>query len=77
MMRTVVGAMAFMFLELSPVAAFLVGAIVASTDAAAVFLLTRTSFGRVVYAIGNRESVAYLSGINTNAVEVPTKLPNA
>jgi cell volume regulation protein A len=36
---TVVGALAFWLLELSPVAAFLVGAIVASTDAAAVFLL--------------------------------------
>jgi ribose transport system permease protein len=33
-----------------------------------VWLLTRTSFGRSVFAIGNRESVAYLSGINTNAV---------
>jgi ribose transport system permease protein len=33
-----------------------------------VYVLKRTSFGRAVYAIGNRESVAYLSGINTNAV---------
>lgn len=33
-----------------------------------IFLLRRTAFGRAVYAIGNRESVAYLSGINTNAV---------
>ena len=31
----------------------------------AVFLLTRTSFGRSVYGIGNRESAAYLSGIPT------------
>ena len=29
---------------------------------AAVFLLTRTTFGRTVYAIGNRERAAYLSG---------------
>ena len=33
-----------------------------------ILLLKRTAFGRAVYAIGNRESVAYLSGINTNAV---------
>ncbi|PSH67316.1 MULTISPECIES: ABC transporter permease [Phyllobacterium] len=32
------------------------------------FLLTRTVFGRRVYAVGNRETAAYLSGINTNAV---------
>ena len=31
-----------------------------------VVLLTRTTFGRAVYAIGNRERAAYLSGINTN-----------
>lgn len=34
----------------------------------AVFLLTRTTFGRCVYAIGNRERAAYLSGINTRRV---------
>ncbi len=33
-----------------------------------VYILKRTAFGRSVYAIGNRESVAYLSGINTNAI---------
>jgi ribose transport system permease protein len=33
-----------------------------------ILILRRTAFGRAVYAIGNRESVAYLSGINTNAV---------
>jgi ribose transport system permease protein len=33
-----------------------------------ILLLRRTAFGRAVYAIGNRESVAYLSGINTNRV---------
>ena len=31
-----------------------------------VILLTRTIFGRAVYAIGNRERAAYLSGIDTN-----------
>lgn len=36
--------------------------------AGAVFLLTRTTFGRSVYAIGNRERAAYLSGINTRRV---------
>eukprot|EP01036_Dinobryon_divergens_P001452 gene1452-1889_t len=29
----------------------------------AVFLLTRTTFGRAVYGIGNKESAAYLSGV--------------
>ena len=33
-----------------------------------ILILKRTAFGRAVYAIGNRESVAYLSGINTNRV---------
>lgn len=33
-----------------------------------IFLLTRTGFGRRVYAVGNREAAAYLSGVNTNAV---------
>lgn len=36
--------------------------------AAAVFLLTRTTFGRAVYAIGNRERAAYLSGVATQRV---------
>jgi ribose transport system permease protein len=45
--------------------ALLVWAVV---GAAAVFLLTRTTFGRVVYAIGNRERAAYLSGARTRAV---------
>jgi ribose transport system permease protein len=35
---------------------------------ATIFLLTRTTFGRVVYAIGNRERAAYLSGARTRAV---------
>jgi ribose transport system permease protein len=35
---------------------------------AAVFLLTRTTFGRAVYAIGNRERAAYLSGVATQRV---------
>jgi len=34
----------------------------------AVFLLTRTTFGRTVYAIGNRERAAYLSGARTRMV---------
>lgn len=33
-----------------------------------VVVLTRTSLGRAIYAIGNRERAAYLSGINTNRV---------
>src|SRR5664279_2095880 len=34
----------------------------------AVFLMNRTSFGRAIYGIGNRERAAYLSGINTRRV---------
>jgi ribose transport system permease protein len=34
----------------------------------AVFLLTRTTFGRSIYGIGNRETAAYLSGINTRKI---------
>jgi ribose transport system permease protein len=34
----------------------------------AVFLLARTTFGRAVYAIGNRERAAYLSGVDTRRV---------
>jgi ribose transport system permease protein len=37
---------------------------------AIVFLLRRTLFGRYVYAIGNREAAAYLSGVPTRAVLV-------
>jgi ribose transport system permease protein len=40
----------------------------AAVGAAAIFLLTRTTFGRTVYAIGNRERAAYLSGARTRAV---------
>ncbi|HEY1942218.1 MAG TPA: ABC transporter permease [Roseiarcus sp.] len=36
--------------------------------AATVFVLTRTTFGRAVYGIGNRERAAYLSGVNTRRV---------
>ncbi|MDQ6435535.1 ABC transporter permease [Mesorhizobium sp. LHD-90] len=36
--------------------------------AGAVFLLTRTTFGRAVYAIGNRERAAYLSGVDTRRI---------
>ncbi len=36
--------------------------------AGAVFLLNRTTFGRSVYGIGNRERAAYLSGIDTQRI---------
>jgi len=36
--------------------------------AAAVFVLSRTTFGRAVYAIGNRERAAYLSGVGPQRV---------
>ena len=36
--------------------------------AATVFVLTRTTFGRAIYGIGNSERAAYLSGINTRGV---------
>jgi ribose transport system permease protein len=36
--------------------------------AGAVFLLNRTTFGRSVYAIGNRERAAYLSGVDTRRI---------
>ncbi|MBB3352273.1 MULTISPECIES: ABC transporter permease [Rhizobium] len=34
----------------------------------AVFMLTRTTFGRSLYAIGNRERAAYMSGIDTRRI---------
>jgi ribose transport system permease protein len=37
-------------------------------SAALVFMLTRTPFGRYIYAVGNREAATYLSGINTRLV---------
>ena len=40
----------------------------AAVGGATVFLLTRTSFGRAIYGIGNRERAAYLSGIRTQRV---------
>src|SRR5450631_2136196 len=40
----------------------------AAVGVAAVFLLTRTTFGRTVYAIGNRERADYLSGARTRTV---------
>ena len=40
----------------------------AGVGAVMVFTLTRTAFGRSVYAIGNRERAAYLSGINTRRI---------
>ncbi|HTR14474.1 MAG TPA: ABC transporter permease [Roseiarcus sp.] len=36
--------------------------------AGAIFLLNRTTFGRAVYGIGNRERAAYLSGVNTQRI---------
>jgi ribose transport system permease protein len=42
----------------------------ALVSVAMVFLLSRTVFGRYVYAIGNREAAAYLSGVPTRAVLV-------
>ena len=44
----------------------------AIVGAGAAFVLGRTTFGRAVYAIGNRESVAYLSGIRTQRIVVLT-----
>jgi ribose transport system permease protein len=35
---------------------------------ATIFLLSRTTFGRAIYGIGNRERATYLSGINTRRV---------
>lgn len=40
----------------------------AAVSVALVFLLTRTTFGRSVYGIGNSERAAYLSGINTRRI---------
>src|SRR5512147_3075968 len=42
----------------------------ALVGAATIFLLARTTFGRTVYAIGNRERAAYLSGARTGAVVI-------
>ena len=39
-----------------------------AVGAVAVFLLKRTTFGRAIYAIGNKERAAYLSGIPTQRV---------
>lgn len=38
----------------------------------AVFALSRTTFGRALYAIGNRERAAYLSGIDTRRITLLT-----
>lgn len=40
----------------------------AVVGAAAVFALSRTTFGRSVYGIGNRERAAYLSGVDTRRI---------
>lgn len=39
-----------------------------AVGAATIFLLSRTAFGRAIYAIGNRERAAYLSGLPTQLV---------
>jgi len=39
-----------------------------AVGAVTIFVLTRTTFGRAVYAIGNRERAAYLSGIATQRI---------
>ncbi len=39
-----------------------------AVSAAMMFVLTRTSFGRSVYGIGNSERAAYLSGIDTRRI---------
>ena len=44
----------------------------AIVGAATVFVLSRTTFGRSIYGIGNRERAAYLSGINTRRVVMIT-----
>ncbi len=42
----------------------------AAVSAALVFMLTRTPLGRYMYAIGNKEAAAYLSGVRTRMVIV-------
>lgn len=44
----------------------------AAVGGATVFLLTRTTFGRAIYGIGNRERAAFLSGIRTQRVVLVT-----
>jgi ribose transport system permease protein len=39
-----------------------------AVGAGAIFLINRTTFGRAIYGIGNRERAAYLSGISTQRV---------
>ena len=42
----------------------------AAVSAAVVVILQRTPLGRYIYAIGNKEAAAYLSGVNTRRVTV-------
>jgi ribose transport system permease protein len=44
----------------------------AAVGGATVFLLTRTTFGRAIYGIGNRERAAYLSGVRTQRIVLVT-----
>ena len=41
--------------------------------AATVFMLHRTTLGRAIYAVGNRERAAYLSGVDTRRVVLQTR----
>lgn len=41
-----------------------------AVGAATIYLLRRTTLGRSIYAIGNRERAAFLSGVDTRAVTV-------
>jgi ribose transport system permease protein len=61
---------AMRFLATSTIGPGLPGALLVwgAIGAGAVFVLTRTVFGRTVYAIGNRERAAYLSGAPTQRV---------
>jgi ribose transport system permease protein len=42
----------------------------AAVSLAVTAILTRTPFGRYIYAIGNKEAAAYLAGVNTRGVIV-------
>jgi cell volume regulation protein A len=59
---SIIGGLAFVLLDLDPVAAFLVGAIVASTDAAAVFLLLNSRGTEINKRVGATLEVE--SGLN-------------
>ncbi len=59
------------YLAVNKIAGIPVALIVwAVVSVAVVVLLTRTFFGRYIYAVGNRESAAYLSGVPSRKVIV-------